>query len=143
MKRCEKHVQGCTFCAQNGSWLNTERNKLLFSFVPFHFTQPKRSKTYLGVLLDTFNACFSLTEAKCKKSLLFLSVLDKINSVFVHILQCLIGFHNFIFELVSYFSLLRTWFNQLKSFKSSRLKFPQKAVQIICDLLSSPNCYRS
>ena len=102
---------------------------------------PSRKIEYLGVL-DPFNACFSLTEAKRAKSLLFLSVLDKINFISVHLLGRLIGFFNF--ELVPYFkSFLRIWFNQLKSCKSSRLKFSHVPVQAIRDLLSSPNFYRS
>ena len=53
---------------------------------------PSHTIEYLGVLLDSFNACFSLTEAKRTKPLPFLSVLDKINSILVHLLNHLIGF---------------------------------------------------
>ena len=105
---------------------------------------PSRKIEYLGVLLDSFNACLSLTEAKREKSLLFLSVFDKINSISFHFLHRLEGFFNFIFELVPYFkSFLHIWFNQLKSCKSSRLKFSRVPVQAIRDLLSTPNFYRS
>ena len=107
---------------------------------------PCQQIDYLGAHLDSYNVCFNLTVAKRAKCMLCLYFLDKINSISVRLFHRLLGFFNFIFELVPCFkSFLRIWYNHLKSFKSSRLKFSPVPVQttIRRDLLTSPNFYRT
>ena len=58
---------------------------------------------------------FSLTKVKRAKSLLLISVLDRVKSLSTRIFHKIIGFFNFVFELCPYFkSFLRMWSNQLK-----------------------------
>ena len=73
--------------------VNIQRAVELFKYFGFsiNFCKsiviPSRKIEYLGVLLDSFDACFALTKAKRAESPPFLSVLDKINSVSVDLLQ--------------------------------------------------------
>ena len=100
--------------------------------------------SWYGFGLIRSNVCFSLTKAKRAKCMLFLSILNKINSISVRLLYWFLGFFNFICELVPYFkSFLWIWHNQLKSSKSNRLKFSRISVQAIWDLPTSPSFYRS
>ena len=127
---------------------NVQRAIQLLSYFGFKINfrksvlSPCQQTEYLGTILDSSNVCFSLTKAKRAKCMLFLSVLNKIHSFSVGLSYRFLGFFNFICELVPYLkSFLWIWHNQLKSCKSSRLKFSRIPVQAIWDLLTSLSFY--
>ena len=71
---------------------------------------PTQQIEYLRFLLNSSNVSFSVTKAKCVKSLPFISVLDRVKSLSACLFHKIIGFFNFVFELCPYFKLLlRIW----------------------------------
>ena len=101
---------------------------------------PCQKLIYLGFLLDSSTCSFRISDQKRAKGLLILKVLERSRSVSVRSLQKVLGFYNFLCELVPYFrSFFRVWYSQLRICRSGRLYFSRLPLLAIRDLLTSPN----